>query len=112
MLLQINGIEQCTAVVKFCDADRDTGGSDHWAVYLTSMTKRDPRGSGYGPFVKRIATYAGNTTTSRMMALNHARALNTLIQEARKQCSADTPDITNNAMPRMRNERTSSVVPE
>ena len=90
MLAQIKGIEQCTAVAKFIDGTPTNGRSDQWAVYLTSMVKRDERGSGYGPFVKKIATYAGNTATSRMMAINHTRALNALITQLRQEYSTDT----------------------
>lgn len=76
MLADIKGIEQCTAVARFVEHD---GGPDRWVVNLTSMTKRDPRGSSYGPYIKTIATYAGMTALSRQMAMNHALALNELI---------------------------------
>ena len=84
MLSKIKGIEQCAAMV------RQDEKPDRYVVYLFSMKKHDPRGSGFGPFTQTVATYAGNDPLTRQMAVNHARALNTLIDVLKRDQGVTT----------------------
>ena len=91
MLSQIKGIEQCTAQV------RQDEKPDRYVVYLFSMKKRTAGGSSQGPFIQTIATYAGNDPVTRQMAVNHAKALNALIDQLKRETLRDTFPVPHDA---------------